>query len=486
MASVYVKRGKFYARWKDASGRWRHTILCCRTKRDAQNDAIDLERKAERQRRGLEPLADDTPDRTFAELFEWWWGEYGSRQRGDWESFLRKHLVQGLGSRSTASMTTARIEEFLQARVDCLSPKSLNTLRGVLHTVFGRAIKRGLCSGTNPAAAVERRKVPQKIFETVRAEEVPLLLAALTPEWRPLFATAIWTGMRKGELLGLLKTDLDLTVRSITIRRSYDNDTTKSGRAAVIPIADQLVPYLEAAIEVSPSKHMFPAANGSMRSDETDLQQILLRALGRAGIVVGYDFVCRRKGCGQSENHKALSERFCPKCGMRLWPKALPRPLRFHDLRGTTATLLARGGAPLVVAQRILRHSDPRLTANVYSRVDLGDLRDGINKIGIPVDSVAGVCTASPRASQQGFVATLSPGAGSPKGEGRDPLENIQTNRDPLIIGETGFEPATPWSRTGNPILSCTYTEWHRLACGGHHALILSSRSTWSVCCQRR
>jgi hypothetical protein len=47
------------------------------------------------------------------------------------------------------------------------------------------------------------------------------------------------------------------------------------------------------------------------------------------------------------------------------------------------ATLLARTGL-LVVAQRILRHSDPRLTANVYSRVDLGDLRAGLNPIGIP------------------------------------------------------------------------------------------------------
>src|SRR5437868_14621137 len=114
MASVYVKRGKFYARWKDGRGRWRHSILSCRTKRDAQNDAIDLERKAERQRRGLEPIPDDTPECTFGELFEWWWKEYGSRQRGDWESFLRKHLVKGLGKLATSAVTSARIEQLLQ------------------------------------------------------------------------------------------------------------------------------------------------------------------------------------------------------------------------------------------------------------------------------------------------------------------------------------------------------------------------------------
>jgi integrase len=76
--------------------------------------------------------------------------------------------------------------------------------------------------------------------------------------------------------------------------------------------------------------------------------------------------------------------RRCPKCNMKLWPKAIPRPMRFHDLRSTTATLLARSGVGLVVAQRILRHSDPRLTANIYSRVDLADLQAGIDRLGIP------------------------------------------------------------------------------------------------------
>src|SRR5204863_9070090 len=71
----------------------------------------------------------------------------------------------------------------------------------------------------------------------------------------------------------------------------------------------------------------------------------------------------------------------CPDGEMRLWPKALARHLRFHDLRGTTATLLARAGVPLVVAQRMLRHADPRLTANVYTRVDLADLRAGIARL---------------------------------------------------------------------------------------------------------
>ena len=128
---------------------------------------------------------------------------------------------------------------------------------------------------------------------------------------------------------------------------------------------------------------MFPGPEGKMRSKQTNLRALLARAMKRAGLVAGYQHLCRRKGCGHAEEARDNALRHCPKCSMRLWPKAIPRPMRFHDLRGTTATLLARNGVGLVVAQRILRHSDPRLTANIYSRVDMADLQAGIDRIGI-------------------------------------------------------------------------------------------------------
>jgi restriction system protein len=46
-------------------------------------------------------------------------------------------------------------------------------------------------------------------------------------------------------------------------------------------------------------------------------------------------------------------------------PEARVRPIRWHDLRHTTALLLKAAGVHLVDAQRILRHSDPRITQEV-------------------------------------------------------------------------------------------------------------------------
>ena len=66
---------------------------------------------------------------------------------------------------------------------------------------------------------------------------------------------------------------------------------------------------------------------------------------------------------------------------MKLWPKPVVRPIRFHDLRHTTATLLLRSGVPLVVVQKVLRHRDPKLTEAVYGHLATDYLRAEVNRL---------------------------------------------------------------------------------------------------------
>jgi len=63
--------------------------------------------------------------------------------------------------------------------------------------------------------------------------------------------------MRKGELLGLRKADLDFEQRTINVARSYDNETTKSGHWDLIPMAEPLVPVLKRACALSGSELVF-------------------------------------------------------------------------------------------------------------------------------------------------------------------------------------------------------------------------------------
>jgi integrase len=66
----------------------------------------------------------------------------------------------------------------------------------------------------------------------------------------------------------------------------------------------------------------------------------------------------------------------------KLWPKAIPRPMRFHDLRYTAATLMLRAGVDAHRVQRIQRHASVTTTTGTYGHLAIDDLRDAVTRIG--------------------------------------------------------------------------------------------------------
>ncbi len=444
MATVYQKDGSWYLGFLDGQGRRRQLRTRARTRSEAKQLAHELERSAERQRLGLEPLPTRC-DLTLTELCDWWLKNRCSPRRAERERHrLKRHVFDSkLGGMPVPQITPQVIEDLLAGMERRgLRPATVNGLRGTLHTVLSRARKARLWSGSNPISDVERRKNPQKIRTTLAAEEVPLLLFHVPDDWRDLFATAIYTGMRKGELFGLRRQDVDLRERLIVVRRSYDSETTKGKHADVLPIARALLPYLEHALETSSTELLFPGPNGEMRNEEADPQKVLRHAMGRAGLVEGYEHICRRcKASGRlpcAERHGDSELRTCRTCGMKLWPRAIPRPMRFHDLRHSAATLLLRAGVDIHRVQRILRHRDVKLTTGTYAHLQVEDLRAAVDALPASIEL--------PKSSP--FTTRLLRFEGdSPKAK-TAALPNPSGNRGLHAVGETGFEPATPWSRT--------------------------------------
>ena len=387
MASVFRRESRWYLRFKDSAGQWTQQVSSALTKTEAMRLANDLERRAERQRLCLEPIATNA-EISLAELCEWWLENrcprasiYRERKR------LEYHVKNSaFGRLPLRGVTAARIENHLRA-MECngSSPATVNRLRSILHLVFSRAIRAGMWNGPNPVSAVERRKVPRRVYLTLREEELPLVLSKVPPAWRDLFTVAVWTGMRKGELLGLRKADLDFEQRTILVARSYERETTKGGHADIIPMAEPIVAVLRRAVAQSPSELVFPDDKGNMRkSSNAKLEVVLRRALVQAGVIDGWEHVCRRckaRGKPYSERTVDTTERRCPNCSMRLWPRALPRHIRFHDLRHGAATLMLRAGVDPHRVQRILRHSDVRTTTSVYGHLLVEDLRSAVNSI---------------------------------------------------------------------------------------------------------
>lgn len=322
MASAYEKRpGQFYARWRDGRGVWQDTATRARTKREARRIAEELEQQAWRQRMGLEPVRAADGGGTVSELMTWWLETFseGNPSHTKNEATIRCHLLSGsIAEVLLADLSKGRIESFLDEKTRAgLAPQTVNHIRAFLSRAFSAAIARERWSGRNPVLETKARRGPKRLPDFLRFEEVAPVIAQVPPQHFHRFVTTLYTGLRKGELRALRKTDVDWSMKAIWVRRSGTRDTTKGGHEKPIPIHPDLEPVLRQAVEASPSELVFPAPDGGMLRDDFKFAVILRRAMARAGIVEGYVHVCRRKGCRHQEKgsgHRA------PRSGPRPQP----------------------------------------------------------------------------------------------------------------------------------------------------------------------
>ena len=98
-----------------------------------------------------------------------------------------------------------------------------------------------------------------------------------------LYATAVFTGMRAGELAGLRWDGVSFERRLITVQRSFDGPT-KAGDVRYVPILDVLLPILKQWHELHPGTLVFTNRDGRMLGKSARIfQEVLHRVLDRAG-----------------------------------------------------------------------------------------------------------------------------------------------------------------------------------------------------------
>jgi hypothetical protein len=96
--------------------------------------------------------------------------------------------------------------------------------------------------------------------------------------WRA-FGEQPWSSSNNFEICGLQKTDVDLVRRLLTVRRSYARPFPKNKRQRVVPIPEELVPFLTFALEAWPGVWLFPDVDGTPRTKFWQPEDILRRAL---------------------------------------------------------------------------------------------------------------------------------------------------------------------------------------------------------------
>jgi integrase len=350
MYSLRFRGRNWYARFRDGHGRRVEKKLPFGKdqKKLAQGYANDLATQAQRVRDGLERA---TEKLTLDDL----WRRFspGARHKRSWASIRgrwERHIQPELGHKQLHAIEPADVEA-LTARLmaDGYSPQTAEHVRVLLSSMYTFALRKlRVLKGENPARIAERPKIPPPRIRFLDHESLRRLLAAVPEQWAGIFAVSAYTGLRKGEVLGLKLGDVDLGRNLLWVWRSYDRSTTKGNKGRVVAFPPALAAHLRKAMAQAvdlQSTWLFPrleegsskrkggaAKKGEARGSDTKLTNVLREALRTAGIQA-------------------------------------PDGFSYKDLRSTYATHLAELTGDLRVVQKQLGHSSPALTDKHYAFV---------------------------------------------------------------------------------------------------------------------
>jgi integrase len=233
----------------------------------------------------------------------------------------------------------------------------------ILHTALRQAVKWGYVS-RNVTEAVDPPAVPRTEMRFLNPEQVAALLdAARDDRLEALWAVAIHTGCREGELLGLRWEDVDWHASTVFVQRTltgtkggvpaFAEPKTARGRR-VIPLPEEAVTALRAH---RVRQHAERLALGPDYADHGLVFPTQLGTPLRArNVVKTFKLLLARAG--------------------------LPTEVRVHDLRHTAAALLLGEGTDVATAAAILGHTQPSTTLNVYGHAIPSNLRTATDRVG--------------------------------------------------------------------------------------------------------
>jgi integrase len=141
-----------------------------------------------------------------------------------YEIALRLRLLPEIGSMRLSEVTRTDLQDL----VDGLLASGLNeSTIGVtllpLRAIYKRALSRPETGiAVNPTSDLEMPAVSGGRDRIASPDECTDLLAALRPVDRALWATAMYAGLRRGELMALRREDVDLAAGVIQVRRGWD------------------------------------------------------------------------------------------------------------------------------------------------------------------------------------------------------------------------------------------------------------------------
>lgn len=338
-------------RWVDHLG-----IRRSQTFKEFKNASTHLQVKLLEKEKALVGLIQPTIEgKTFDDLCDHWLKNVVITKKStkDHVSVINTHLRPYFGVRLLKQISTEYIDQFVRSKSH-LSPKTINNHLTMLSTMLNRAQEMNWLLQP-PKIRKLSNQSSKDLNNYLRTEEEVrrfLLAASQEPlEVYAVYAFAIATGARQGEVAGLKRSNVDFDRGLIRIVNSFDNETTKNGKVRVVPLFDELRPILKKWIDSHSNEFVFPSKAGTMLQPSARIfQERLHKVLDRAGF---------------------------PKVERR---KKLRPYVTFHGFRHTFTSLFAARGGNMFKLQRILGHSTSEMTEH-YSHLDIRAFSDELCRL---------------------------------------------------------------------------------------------------------
>lgn len=277
-----------------------------------------------------------------------------------YQNVITKHINPGIGKVRLDALRLRDVEGFYtELQEHGVSNRTIRLIHNILHCAFEKAVKYDYII-KNPTTGADLPRYTHEEMKILDPSEVNrfLVTAKGTPEYA-LFYLAVTTGMRMGELFGLKWSDVNWQRATIYIQRQ-----------------SQFIPgegYHFAETKTRSGKRIIDLSNGAMEALQKEKERLNARKIFAGDKWEENDLIFPNS-VGRprdATNTRIVLNRILEASGVT--------KIRFHDLRHTAASILLNSNVPLIKVSRMLGHSKPSVTLDIYTHLINDQSREAAN-----------------------------------------------------------------------------------------------------------